>query len=137
MKQGVELWIGEQYQGMDAESKFVGNRTYFVHPHWTGLMRRYRRAVQGSKVIKSAYAVGSGNGAFTELIVARCAPAEVHGIDPSEEQLAFARTRLAAGVARFHQGDAMALPFPDDSFDAAVMALVIFLSLIQAKASRS
>lgn len=137
MKQGVELWIGEQYQGMDAESKFVGNRTYFVHPHWAGLMRRYRRAVQGNKVIKSAYAVGSGNGAFTELIVARCAPAEVHGIDPSEEQLAFARTRLAAGVARFHQGDAMALPFPDDSFDAAVMALVIFLSLIQAKASRS
>ena len=28
--------------------------------------------------------VGCGNGAFTELIVARCAPAEVHGIDPSE-----------------------------------------------------
>ena len=70
--------------------------------------------------------VGCGNGAFTELIVARCAPAEVHGIDPSEGQLAFARTRLAAGVARFHQGDAMALPFPNDSFDAAVMALVIF-----------
>ena len=70
--------------------------------------------------------VGCGNGAFTELIVARCAPAEVHGIDPSEEQLAFARTRLAAGVAQFHRGDAMALPFPDNSFDAAVMALVIF-----------
>jgi ubiquinone/menaquinone biosynthesis C-methylase UbiE len=60
------------------------------------------------------------------LIVAGCAPAEVHGIDPSEGQLAFARSRLAADVARFHQGDAMALPFPNDSFDAAVMALVIF-----------
>jgi len=70
--------------------------------------------------------VGCGNGAFTELIVARCAPAEVHGIDPSEGQLTFVRTRLAAGVARFHQGDAMALRFPNDSFDAAVMALVIF-----------
>ena len=70
--------------------------------------------------------VGCGNGAFTELIVARCAPAEVHGIDPSEGQLAFARTRLAADVAQFHRGDAMALPFPNDSFDAAVMALVIF-----------
>ena len=69
--------------------------------------------------------VGCGNGAFTELIVARCAPGEVHGIDPSEGQLAFARTRLAAGVAHFHQGDAMALPFPDDSFDAAIMALVL------------
>lgn len=70
--------------------------------------------------------VGCGNGAFTELIVARSGPSEVHGIDPSEGQLSFARTRLAAPVAQFHQGDAMALPFPDDSFDAAVMALVIF-----------
>src|SRR5919112_2026856 len=32
----------------------------------------------------------------------------------------------AARVARFRQGDAMALPFPDDTFDAAVMPLVIF-----------
>jgi ubiquinone/menaquinone biosynthesis C-methylase UbiE len=70
--------------------------------------------------------VGCGNGAFTDLIVERCEPGEVHGIDPSEGQLAFARTRLAADVAQFHQGDAMALPFPDNSFDAAVMALVIF-----------
>jgi ubiquinone/menaquinone biosynthesis C-methylase UbiE len=29
-------------------------------------------------------------------------------------------------VAQFRQGDAMTLPFPDDAFDAAVMALVIF-----------
>src|SRR5213596_323727 len=70
--------------------------------------------------------VGCGNGAFTELLVARCAPAEVQGIDPSEAQLAFARTRPAARLAQFRQGDAMALPFPANSFDAAVMALVIF-----------
>ena len=70
--------------------------------------------------------VGCGNGAFTELLVERCAPAEVQGIDPSEGQLSFARTRHKAGVARFQQGDAMALPFADDSFDAAAMALVIF-----------
>jgi SAM-dependent methyltransferase len=70
--------------------------------------------------------VGCGNGAFTELLVDRCAPAEVQGIDPSEAQLAFARTRHTAGIAQFQQGDAMALPFADRSFDAAVMALVIF-----------
>ena len=29
-------------------------------------------------------------------------------------------------MAEFRQGDAMALPFPDHSFDLAVMALVIF-----------
>jgi SAM-dependent methyltransferase len=70
--------------------------------------------------------VGCGNGAFTELIVDRCAPASVHGIDPSQEQLAHARTRSALRVARFSHGDAMAQPFPDKAFDIAVMPLVIF-----------
>jgi len=70
--------------------------------------------------------VGCGNGAFTELIVQRCAPAGVEGVDPSQEQLAFARTRPASRIAKFTQGDAMALPFADKSFDVAVMALVIF-----------
>jgi len=70
--------------------------------------------------------VGCGNGAFTEMLVGRCAPASVDGVDPSEGQLAFARTRPAARGAQFHRGDAMALPFPDDAFDAAVMPLVIF-----------
>jgi ubiquinone/menaquinone biosynthesis C-methylase UbiE len=70
--------------------------------------------------------VGCGNGAFTELLAERCAPAEIQGVDPSESQLAFARARHSAGIAQFRQGDAMALPFADNSFDAAVMALVIF-----------
>src|SRR4051812_24453230 len=39
--------------------------------------------------------VGCGNGAFTELIAQRCAPAAVDGIDPSDAQLAFARGRPA------------------------------------------
>jgi ubiquinone/menaquinone biosynthesis C-methylase UbiE len=69
--------------------------------------------------------VGCGNGAFTQLLVERCAPAEVQGIDPSEGQLAFARTRLTSRVVEFRQGDAMALPFPAGRFDAAVMALVL------------
>jgi ubiquinone/menaquinone biosynthesis C-methylase UbiE len=70
--------------------------------------------------------IGCGSGAFTELLIDRCVPAEVYGIDPSEGQLAFARARPAAQIAEFRHGDAMALPFPEDRFDAAVMALVIF-----------
>jgi len=70
--------------------------------------------------------VGCGNGAFTEMIIQRCAPASVDGIDPSEGQLAFARSQPSLRSAAFHQGDAMALPFADDSFDVAVMPLVIF-----------
>src|SRR4051812_44434655 len=70
--------------------------------------------------------VGCGNGAFTELLTERCAPREIQGVDPSDAQLAFARSRHTAGVAHFREGDAMALPFAEDSFDAAAMALVIF-----------
>jgi SAM-dependent methyltransferase len=77
--------------------------------------------------------IGCGNGAFTELIVERCAPTEVQGIDPSQAQLAFARTRPAARVAHFQQGEAMALPFPEHRFDGAVMALVLFFVPYPAK----
>ena len=70
--------------------------------------------------------VGCGNGAFTEMLLQRCAPATVHGIDPAPAQLDFARQRASAGQATFVLGDAQQLPFADDSFDAAVMALVIF-----------
>ena len=70
--------------------------------------------------------IGCGNGAFTEMLLDRCAPSGVDGIDPSEAQLAYATTRLAARGARFQRGDAMHLPFDDDTFGAAVMPLVIF-----------
>ena len=73
--------------------------------------------------------VGCGNGAFTAALIARCAPVEVIGIDPSEGQISFARTRPEAKSAQFRIGNAQALPFGDGRFDVAVMALVItFLS---------
>src|SRR5689334_8021332 len=70
--------------------------------------------------------VGCGNGAFTELLAERCAPAAIDGVDPSEAQLVFARTRPRLSGGNFRVGNAMALPYPDDAFDAAVMPLVIF-----------
>jgi ubiquinone/menaquinone biosynthesis C-methylase UbiE len=45
--------------------------------------------------------VGCGNGAFTEELIARCAPATVMAVDPSGDQLAYARTRPGAKAAEF------------------------------------
>jgi len=69
--------------------------------------------------------VGCGNGAFTEVLIARAAPAAVTGIDVSEGQLAYARTRPGTKAAEFRIADAQSLPFADNSFEAASMALVI------------
>jgi SAM-dependent methyltransferase len=68
---------------------------------------------------------GCGNGAFTEELIARCAPAHVSAVDPSDDQLAYARTRPGTEMAEFQVGDAQAMPFGDGAFDAAAMALVI------------
>src|SRR5271168_3724744 len=67
--------------------------------------------------------VGCGNGAFTEVLIARCSPAAVTGVDPSDGQLDYARTRPGTKMAQFRIADAQELPFANDSFDAASMAL--------------
>ena len=50
--------------------------------------------------------VGCGNGAFTEVLIAKCSPASVTGVDPSEGQLTYARERPGAKLAEFRVGDA-------------------------------
>ncbi|MDG2032519.1 MAG: class I SAM-dependent methyltransferase, partial [Rhodospirillales bacterium] len=37
--------------------------------------------------------VGCGNGAFTETVQAKCAPSDILGVDPSQEQLDVANSR--------------------------------------------
>jgi SAM-dependent methyltransferase len=68
--------------------------------------------------------------------IAKCSPAAVIGVDPSEGQLAYARGRAGTKGAEFRVADAQALPFPDKSFDAASMALVIVFIPDPAKAAR-
>ena len=71
--------------------------------------------------------VGCGNGAFTEELIARCAPSKAMAVDSSDDQLVYARQRPGAEMAEFRVADAQALPFSSDSFDVGVMALVISL----------
>lgn len=68
--------------------------------------------------------VGCGPGQFTIMAAERLPEAEVVGIDLSPTMIQLARGHAAASPAakrlRFQVGDAMALPFPDASFDAAM-----------------
>jgi demethylmenaquinone methyltransferase/2-methoxy-6-polyprenyl-1,4-benzoquinol methylase len=92
-----------------------------------GLHHRWReRAVDlagvgpGSRVLDVA--TGTGDLAFE--VARRVAPGgEVVGSDFSEGMLARARTKAQPGGAtvRFEQADALALPYGDDSFDAATV----------------
>ena len=67
--------------------------------------------------------VGCGTGAFSDLILRKAAPASLTGIDPSPEQIAFARKELPGHT--FEIGDSMALPFGDGAFDVVGSALVL------------
>ena len=67
---------------------------------------------------------GCGSGIFSELLWQQAQPTTLDGIDISPEQLIHARQRLSQAVT-LHHGDANALPFADNSFDVATMALVI------------
>jgi ubiquinone/menaquinone biosynthesis C-methylase UbiE len=69
--------------------------------------------------------VGCGTGAFTELVIDRCAPAQISAIDPSEDQIAYAKSLPVSTRAIFRVGDAQSVPFGNGEFDVATMALVI------------
>jgi ubiquinone/menaquinone biosynthesis C-methylase UbiE len=68
---------------------------------------------------------GCGTGAFTEVIMANAGPSAVTGIDPSPDQITYAKSRPGTASASYHVGDAQALLFDANAFDVAAMALVI------------
>ena len=102
---------GEAYQRMMGQwSRAAGE----IFLDWLNLPRGLRWAD-----------IGCGTGAFTQLLLERCAPRELRAVDPSADQIAFARTTPAGKTVDFQVGDAQALPFGNGEFDAAGMALVI------------
>ncbi len=76
--------------------------------------------------------VGCGAGAFTELVLKRCSPGSIVGVDPAAAQIEYARRQTPA--AEFRTAAAMALPFANDEFDIVASALVINFIPDRAKA---
>ncbi|WP_376093159.1 ArsR/SmtB family transcription factor [Roseomonas sp. CCTCC AB2023176] len=71
--------------------------------------------------------IGSGTGRLLELVAPRCDAAV--GVDASRDMLALARGRLAekglADRCTVRQADLYRLPFPDRSFDAVTIQMVL------------
>ncbi|WP_137042630.1 class I SAM-dependent methyltransferase [Pseudolabrys sp. FHR47] len=67
--------------------------------------------------------IGCGTGAFSALILARCAPSALIAVDPSAEQVEHARKLIAK--ADFRVANALSLPFGDAEFDVIASALVL------------
>ena len=70
--------------------------------------------------------VGCGNGAFSVQIDELCNPISISGVDPSSAQIEYACRRKINVTSSFEVGDSMYLPYPNNKFDASLMALVIF-----------
>jgi demethylmenaquinone methyltransferase/2-methoxy-6-polyprenyl-1,4-benzoquinol methylase len=85
-----------------------------------GLHHRWRRrAIDLASVGPGAKVLDVATGTGDLAIEAAARGAEVVGSDFSEGMLA--RARLKAPEIRFEQADALALPYPDDTFDAATV----------------
>jgi SAM-dependent methyltransferase len=69
--------------------------------------------------------IGCGTGAFTALVVDRCAPASVAAIDPAIAQIETARGKPFAARVDLRVSEARELPFENGVFDIVASALVI------------
>jgi SAM-dependent methyltransferase len=69
--------------------------------------------------------VGSGTGALSLALLEGVAGATVVGIEPAGEFVAWCRETTSDPRLRFETGDALAIPFPDHSFDATLSLLIL------------
>ncbi len=101
-----------------AYERFMGRWSRLVAPRFVELAGLPERG----RILDA----GSGTGSLAFAIAERRGQAQVLGIDPSEEYVAYASSRNPfPDRVSFEVGDAQQLHFPDASFDAA-LSLVAF-----------
>jgi SAM-dependent methyltransferase len=69
--------------------------------------------------------VGSGTGALAAALLKGVEDGTVIGIEPAESYVAYSRERMRDKRLRFEQGDALAMPFEDNSFDGTLALLIL------------
>ncbi len=88
-----------------------------------GLDQRWRRKTVAAVVRPGDRVLDAACGTGDLAIIAAAQGANVTGLDFSEQMLV--RARRKAPAIDWVQGDALALPFPDDTFDAATVGFGI------------
>jgi SAM-dependent methyltransferase len=99
----------------DAYDRFMGRYSVLLSPQLADLA-----GVSGGQQVLD---VGCGPGALTAELVARLGPGAVSAVDPSESFVAAARARHPA--VSVQTASAEHLPYPDQTFDAALAQLVV------------
>ena len=103
----------------DAYDDFMGRYSRLL----SGQLADLASVQPGQRVLD----VGCGTGALTGELVARLGSARVAAVDPSAPFVAATRTRHPGVDVRL--APAERLPFPDDTFDAALAQLVVHFML--------
>lgn len=74
---------------------------------------------------RSVLDIGCGDGYYTIGYWDACGPTSMVGIDAAESAVDIAKVKRGDRPIRFQSGDAHQLPFPDDSFDLALLQSIL------------
>ena len=132
---------GREHAAVENKAEFIPSLFDHIAPHYdlmnmvmtAGVWRVWQRAFRtsadiaaGSRVVD----VGCGTAELSLIMADMLGPkSEIVGIDISPKMLDVGRRKVAAspaaGRVELLEGDALALPFPENSFDAAASAWVM------------
>ena len=107
------------FSAADAYERFMGRWSRQLAP------RLVRFAGVGEKADERILDVGCGTGALTLSVAAHAPSTSIVGVDRSTPYVDFARAHFAGDRIRFEEGDALALPFPEASFDRTLSLLIL------------
>jgi SAM-dependent methyltransferase len=111
----------DQFSNAVAYEKLMGRWSERLAPLFLG----FSGVPEGGRILD----VGCGTGALVDALARRAGRSGIVGIDPSRPFIEYARHRFQDLRFSFDCGDAMALPYPDASFDGSLSLLVfMFIS---------
>ena len=107
------------FSAADAYERFMGRWSRKLAP------RLVRFAGIGEQADEAILDVGCGTGALTLAVAAHAPATRIVGVDRSSPYVEFARAHFTGDRIRFEEGDALALPFPEASFDRTLSLLIL------------